>query len=114
MVPCTFRHPCDPSIWVEVCCGVELHDQLFIPLCELLPNKVSYSTTLKAVLHSRIVLFIFLDVLPIYPSHVTNYGLLIKQNCLIEVLMFLCVEPVVNSSSSSGSIWIFCSPLSQP
>src|SRR3954462_9867896 len=98
---------------MEMCCGVELHDQLFIPLCELLPNKVSYSTSLEAVLHSRIVLFIVLDVFPVYPSHVTNDWLLIKQNCLIEVLLFPCVEPVINSSSSPCSIRIFCSPLPQ-
>src|SRR3954466_12347801 len=100
MVPCTFRHPCDPSIWVEVCCGVELHNQLLIPLCELLPNKVSYSTSSEAILHSRVVLFIFLDIFPINPSHVTHNWLLVQQDCLIEVLLFLSVEPVVNNSSS--------------
>src|SRR3954469_3830236 len=97
-----------------MCCGVELHDQLFIPLCELLPNKVSNSTCLEVVLHSRVVIFIVLDVFPVYPSHVTHNGLLVQQDCLIEVLLFLSVEPVVNSSPSPGSIWILCSPLSQP
>ena len=77
-----------------------MHNEFHVPLCELLPNKVCYSTSIEVVIHSRVVFFLVLDVLPIDPSHVTNYGLLIQQNCLIEVLLFLSVKPIINSSSS--------------
>src|SRR3954462_5439611 len=96
-----------------MCCGVELHDKFLIPLCELLPNKFCYSTSFEAVLHSRVVLFVVLDVLPIDPSHVTDNWLLVQQDCLIEVLLFLSMELVVYSSPSPGSIGILCSPFSQ-
>ena len=42
--------------------------------------------------------------------HVTHYGLLIKQDGLIEVLLFLCMEPVVHNSPSPSGIWIRLSP----
>ena len=84
-----------------MCCGVELHDKLIILVGELPSNIISNSTSNKAFLHSRIVLFIVLDVGPVDPPHVTNYGLLVQQNGLIKVMLFLCMEPVVNSSSSS-------------
>ena len=42
-------------------CGVELHDEFLVPLCEILPNKVLYSTRLEAVLNSWVVLFIVLN-----------------------------------------------------
>src|SRR3954471_7159886 len=100
LVSSAFSHPYYPAIWIEVCCGVELHYELLIPLCELLPNKVCNSTSSEAVKHSRIVFFILLDVLPVDPPHITYYGFLVQQHCLIEVLLFLCVEPVVNSSPS--------------
>ena len=57
-----------------------------------------YSTCFEAVIYSWEVIFVLLDVFPINPSHVTNNGLLVQQNCLIEVMLFLSVEPVVNSS----------------
>src|SRR3954469_19983693 len=97
-----------------MCCGVELHYELLIPLCELLPNKVCNSTSTEAVIHSRIVFFILLHVGPVDPPHITHYGFLVQQHCLIEVLLFLCVEPVINSSPSSCSIWICLSPFPQP
>ena len=94
-------------------CGVELHNKLIIPLCELLPNKVLYSTRLETIIDSWIVLFILPDVLPVHPSHITDYRLLDKQHCLIEVLLFLCMEPVVQNSSSPDCIGISQSPLSK-
>ena len=110
LVPCTFRHPNDLPIWGEVGSGVKLHDQLIIPLGELLGNKCINSTCFEVVIYSWIVIFILLDVLPVNPYHVTNNRLLVKQNCLIKVLLFLSVKPVVNNSSSPDSIWIRLSP----
>ena len=87
-------------------CGVKLHDELIIPLGELLGNKSVNSTCLEAIMHTREVILILLDELPVNPSHVTHNGLLIKQNCLIEVLLLLSVESIVQSSPSPGGIWI--------
>ena len=96
-----------------MCCGVDLRDKFIIPVSELLPNKISNSTSNKTVLDSKIVLFIVLDVGPVDPPHITNYRLLVQQDCLIEILLFLSVEPLVNSSPSPGSIGIRQPPQSE-
>ena len=89
-----------------MCCGVELHDKLLVPLCELLPNKIFNSTRLEAVIYCWIVSFILLDVVPVDPSHVTHNGLLVKQNGFIEILLLLGVESVVNCCPSPHIIRI--------
>src|SRR3989337_2627457 len=92
---------------------IELHDQLIIPLGEILANKLVNLTSLEAIINSWKMIFIFFDVFPINPSHVTDNGLLVKQDSLIEILLFLCVEPVIHNSSPPDSIWIRLSPQSQ-
>ena len=78
LVPRTFRHPDNPSIWVEMSYGVELHDELIIPFCELLSHKLINSTSLEAIIYTREVIFIFINEFPAYSSHVTHDGLLVK------------------------------------
>ena len=90
--PSAFRHPDYLAIWVEVSRGVELQDKLIIPLCELLSHKLIDSTSLETIMYTWIVILILLDVVPVDPSHVTHYGLLVKKNGLIEVLLFLCMD----------------------
>ena len=90
----------------KLSCGVELHNEFIIPVGELLPNKICNSTSIKTVIPSRIVFFIFLHVGPVDPPHITHYRLLVQQDCLIEILLFICVEPVINNSPSPGGIWI--------
>ena len=96
-----------------MCSRVELHDQLIVPLCELLANKLVNLTGLEAIINTWEVIFILSYVGPVHPSHVTHYGLLVKQDSLIEILLFLCVEPIIHSSSPPDSIWVSLPPLSQ-
>ena len=86
--------------------GVELHDHLIIPLGKLLSNKVINTSYPEALMNMGEVVFIGINILPIHPSHVTDDWLLIKQDSLIEVLLFSGLEAVITSSPPPCSIWI--------
>ena len=93
--------------------GVELHDEFIIPLCQLLSHKLIKSTSSEALMYTWEVIFILINIFPINPLHITNNWLLIKQNGLIEILLFFGVEFVVYNSSPSHSIRIAFPPKSQ-
>ena len=85
--------------------GVELHDYLIIPFGELLSNELVNSTRFEAVITWKVI-FILFNVFLINPSHIKDNWLLVKQNGLIEILLFFGVESIVHNSSPSHSIWI--------
>ena len=93
-----------------MCCGVKLHDQLIIPFSQLLTNKCVNSCSSETLMDSWEILSIIVNEFLVNPSHVTYYGLLVQEHSLIEVLLFLCMEPVVNSNPPSYGIWV-CLPL---
>lgn len=90
-----------------------MHYELIIPFGKFLSNKLINSTSFEAVIYTWEVILIFLDVFPINPSHVTDHWLLVKQNGLIEILLFFCMKPIANYSPPPHSIGIRLSPQSQ-
>src|SRR5215216_6509940 len=110
LVPSTFSHPDYLPIWVEMGSGIELHYHLIIPFSQLLTNKCVHFIHSEALMNSRKVIFIVINECPVNPSHITHYGLLIQEYCLIEVLMLLSVKPVIHSNPSPCCIWIYLPP----
>ena len=82
-------------------CLVELHNELIIPLGELLTNKVINTISFEAFMHTWEMISICINEFLVHPSHITDYGLLVQQHYLKNPVAVWCgtYSPLQSSSS---------------